>query len=150
MAFSNGECDLSSAAAHLVPANGYNSPDFICTNEQAAAYGSLVDSLHFHFSRHAAVLDPLRMSLKSLSALAAPAPQHFAHAFTQATQAFGHSIVLYHSLLLALASRSGPVSSLSPRPAGDPVLQALRGQGALVELVAAQKAANDVVAAAAV
>jgi hypothetical protein len=149
MALSNGECGLSSAAARLVPENGHDSPDFTCTYEQAAAYGSLVDSLHFHFSRHAAVLDPLRMSLKSLSAPAAPAPRHLVHASTQATQAFSHSIALYHSLPLALASRrTGPVSTLSPWPASDPVLQALSGQGALVELVAAQKAATDVAAAA--
>ncbi len=88
------------------------------------------------------------MSLKSLSTPASPAPHHLVHAFTQATQAFSHSLAQYHSLLLALASRSGPVSSLSPSPASDPVLQALRGQGALAELFAAQQAATDAAAAA--
>ncbi len=139
LASSNGECELSSTAAHLA---SENEPDFTCTHDQAKVHSSLVDSMHVHFSRHAAILDPLSLSLKRLNALPSPALLQsllpLVHALTQAAQAFSHSIVVYHSLLLALAARSGPVSSLSPSPANDPVLLALGGQGPLAPACSAE------------
>jgi hypothetical protein len=106
--------------------------------------------MHVHFSRHSSILDPLRLSLKHLNAFSSPlllqSSLPLVHALTQATQAFSHSIAAYHSLLLALAARSGPVSSLSPSPASDPVLLALGAQGGLAELYAAQKVAADIAA----
>ena len=59
----------------------------------------------------------------------------------EAAQALRLSFAQHQSILLALAARPSPVSTLSPSPASDPLLQALAGQGALAELFAAQKAA---------
>jgi hypothetical protein len=99
------------------------------------------------FSHHSDILDPLLQSLKLISSLSPPAPPHLLHALCQASQALRQSISLHHSLLLALAAREGPVSSLSPSPVDDPVLLALRGSGAMAELFAARDAATEVAAA---
>jgi hypothetical protein len=96
-----------------------------------------------HFSRHTAIINPLLLSVTHLNALSPSAPLPLLHALTQAAQALRHSIAMHDSLLLALAARPGPVSKLSPSPATDPVLQSFAGQGALAELLAAQKAASD-------
>jgi hypothetical protein len=102
--------------------------------------------MHQHFSRHTAIISPLLLSLAHLNALSPSAPLPLLHTLTQAVQALRHSTAVQHSLLLALAARPGPVSSLSPSPATDPVLQSLSGQGALDELLAAQNAARDLAA----
>ncbi len=111
------------------------------------SYRSIVDSMRTRFSRHSDILDPLLQSLKLLSLLSPPAPPHLLHALCQASQALRQSISLHHSLLLALAAREGPVTSLSPSPVDDPVLLALRGSGAMAELFAARVAAAEVAAA---
>ena len=99
------------------------------------------------FSRHSDILDPLPQSLKLLNSLSPPAPTYLLHALCQAGQALHQSISLHHSLLLALAAREGPVTSLSPSPVDDLVLLALRGSGAMAELFAARDGATEVAAA---
>jgi hypothetical protein len=148
LASTRGECEFHSTASLLVLSIDELAPDSTCTGDEARAYNLLVSSMRSHFSRHSTILEPLRVSLKRLNALSSPAPLHLLHSVTRAAQAFSNSIAFYHSLLIALAARSGPVSSLSKSPASDPVLQALGGQGALTELFAAQKVASDVDAAA--
>ena len=148
---SHGECQLSAAdsiASHFALGNDYLAPDSTCTREQMDVYRAVIDRTQAHFSRHTAIINPLLLSLTHLNALSPSAPLPLLHTLTQAAQALRHSITLHHSLLLALAARLSPVSTLSPSPARDPVLQALAGQGALAELLAAQKAARDVAASA--
>jgi hypothetical protein len=148
-ASSRDECQLNpadSSASHFALGSDYHPPDSTCTREQSDAYRAAIDSMHEHFSRHTAIINPLLLSVAHLNALSPSAPLPLLHALTQAAQALRHSIAVQNSLLLALAARPGPVSALSPSPATDPVLQALAGQGALAELRAAQKAASDLAA----
>ena len=151
-ASSRDECQLGpadSSASHFALGSEYHPLDSTCTREQSDAYRAVIDNMHEHFSRHTAIINPLLLSVTQLNALSPSAPLpllHTVNTLTQAAQALRHSIVMHHSLLLALAARSGPVSMLSPSPATDPVLQSLAGQGALAELLAAQKAANDLAA----
>jgi hypothetical protein len=148
---SHGECQISAAdnsSSHFAPANDYLAPDSNCTQEQMEVYRAVIDKTQAHFSRHTAIIDPLLLSVAHLNALSPSAPLPLLHALTQAAQALRHSIALHHSLLLALAARLSPVPTLLPSPARDPVLQALAGQGALAELLAAHKAALDVAASA--
>jgi hypothetical protein len=121
----------------------YHPPDSICTTEQSDTYHDVIESMRADFSRHTTIINPLLLSVTHLSALSPSAALPLLHLITQATQALRESIAMHHFLLLALAARPGPVSTLSPSPARDPVLQALAGQGALAELLAAEKAASD-------
>ena len=148
-ASSRDECQLSpadSSASHFALGSDYHPPDSTCTGEQSDAYRAVIDNMREHFSRHTAIINPLLLSVTQLNALSPSAPLPLLHALTQAAQALRHSIAMHYSLLLALAARPGPVSTLSPSPATDPVLQSLAGQGALAELLAAQKAASDLAA----
>jgi hypothetical protein len=150
-ASSHGECQLSTAdstVSRFALENDNYAPDSTCTREQSDAYRAVIDSMHAHFSRHTTIIDPLLLSVTHLNALSPSAPLPLLHTLTQAAQALRYSIALHHSLLLALAARLSPVSTLLPSPARDPVLQALAGQGALAELLAAQKAARDLAASA--
>ena len=146
-ASSRDDCQLSpadSSASHFALGSYYHPPNSTCTKEQSDTYRDVIDSMHAHFSRHSAIIDPLLMSVTHLSALSpSAATLPLLRTITQATQALRYSIATHHSLLLALAARPGPVSTLSPSPARDPVLQSLAGQGALAELLAAEKAASD-------
>jgi hypothetical protein len=163
-ASSQGQCELSAAASPALYPNNST-----CSSEQVDMYlppasffpvslrlilffryRSIVDSMHVRFSRHSFILDPLLLSLKHLNTLSSPPPPLLPHALSQASQALRLSIAQYHSLLLALAARPGPVSVFSLSPVDDPVLRALGQQGALTELLAAHKVAGDVAAAGAV
>jgi hypothetical protein len=143
----NGAAD--SATSNIALGNGYNPPNSTCTLEQSDAYRAVIDRIHAHFSRHTSIINPLLQSVTSLNALSSSAPLPLLHTLTRAAQALRDSIALHHSLLLALASRPMPTSTLSPSPASDPVLQALAGQGAMAELLAAKIAAGDLEASAA-
>jgi hypothetical protein len=107
-----------------------------------------MDSMHAHFSRHSAIIEPLLLSVTHLNSLTPSAPLPLLPLLIQAAQALRLSFAQHQSILLALAARPSPVSTLSPSPASDPLLQALAGQGALAELFAAQKAALVLAAAA--
>ena len=150
-ASSSDECQLNPAdfsASHFSLGSDYHPSDSTCTKEQSDAYRAVINSMHAHFSRHTTIINPLLLSIKNLNALSPSAPLPLLHTLTQAAQALRHSIAMHDSLLLALAARPGPVSTLSPSPARDPVLQSLAGQGAVAELLAAQKAASDLAASA--
>ena len=150
-ASSRDECQLSpadSSTSHFALGSDYHPSDSTCTREQSDAYRAVINSMHAHFSRHTTIINPLLLSIKHLNALSPSAPLPLLHTLTQAAQALRHSIAMHDSLLLALAARPGPVSTLSPSPARDPVLQSLAGQGAVAELLAAQKAASDLAASA--
>jgi hypothetical protein len=129
--------------------NDYYPPNSTCTREQDDAYRAIINNMHAHFSRHSAIIDPLLLSITHLSSLTPSAPLPLLHLLVQAAQAFRFSIAQHHSILLALAARPTAVSTLSPSPASDPLLQALAGQGALAELLAAQNAALVLAASAA-
>jgi hypothetical protein len=143
---SHDQCVSDSTASHFVLGNAYHPPDSTCTSEQIDAYRAAIDRTHAHFSQHTAIIEPLLLSVTQLNTLSPSAPLLLLHTLTQAVQALRHSISSHHALLLALAARPNPISTLSPSPASDPVLQALATQGAMAELFVAQQAARDLAA----
>jgi hypothetical protein len=145
---SHDECQRSADQTFSASENalGTRAPDSTCTQEQSDAYHTIIDSMNAHFSRHTAIMNPLVQSVRYLNSLSPSAPLPLLHTLIRAAQALRHSIALHHSLLLALSARPISVFMHSSLLAKDPVLQSLASQGALAELLAAQRAAHDLAA----
>jgi hypothetical protein len=121
----------------------------------ASTYLALVDSARLQLAEHSGILRPLLLCQQNFNALArsqslSPAlPLLLMHSLSLAVQSLRDAITLYNCCLLQLLARPTPPHPSNTDSGGDLVLQVLGGGWLLAELQAAQRAAGDAVAAAA-
>ena len=123
----------------------------------AGTYLALVDSLRLRLNEHSSILRPLLLCQQNLNTLARSHPASpfsfpfpLMHSLALAVQSLRDATSLYNSCLHQLLAHPTPPTSSSTASGGDVVLEALGGGWLLAELQAAQRAAADAAAVAAV